>query len=387
MAPNRRGKQTDSAGTGTTGRSASEPDATQAASENDAIEIIETPASVELQAIQDRIAQLEQLKQLQAREAELTKELQEGRRHRSYSDSSSDRGEIKIKNLPTFNLNYTLKQRDDWLLDLKQTFEGARKKYKKDERKILKALAEMEPECRARWHRHVTDLGPERAQVAKTTWEVFEEWTKTLLRHMYNEEAEVMKRLNYAVQLPNQPPEDFHAYLDSLEKKFQPEPEEKRALLFYSKLRYEVQRSLELQNPNLPKDRLEMVSLASRHWHAIQSGLKRSHAQTDASSNPIRKNPKRFQGDSPQNQPRKDFKPRGQTPHASGSTPRQQNPATSGNPIGADGKQLTCYTCGSRDHFAPACPKREDKAGVSQVNREKSNRFNRFDSKKGRVSR
>ena len=45
-------------------------------------------------------------------------------RHRcgSHSNLSSDYKEIKLLNIPLFDFEFSIKQRDEWFMDLKQTF-------------------------------------------------------------------------------------------------------------------------------------------------------------------------------------------------------------------------------------------------------------------------
>ena len=88
-------------------------------------------------------------------EAELKLNLRESSgsryRHRNHSNLSSDYKEIKLPNIPLFDLEFSIRQRDEWLIDLKQTFQRAKKKYKKDKRKILRAFIFIVSEYRACW--------------------------------------------------------------------------------------------------------------------------------------------------------------------------------------------------------------------------------------------
>ncbi len=88
-------------------------------------------------------------------EAEFKANLEESSRscHRreNHFNLLSNHKEIKLPNILLFNLEFSIKQRDEWFIDLKQTFQGVKKKYKKDEQKILRAFAFIVPECRARW--------------------------------------------------------------------------------------------------------------------------------------------------------------------------------------------------------------------------------------------
>jgi len=111
----------------------------------------------EEQQLRARAEQLErikalrsQIRQLQADSVETTPTV--GRRN---SDSSGSSRDLKIKNIDTFNLQCTLRKRDDWLADMKRAFDGAPKKFGKDKKKILFGLDNMDSECRARWDRYL----------------------------------------------------------------------------------------------------------------------------------------------------------------------------------------------------------------------------------------
>jgi hypothetical protein len=329
----------------------------------------------EAAALRRRIADLEEIKHLREREAELLATMPTGpssTKRRSSSSSSS--GEIKLKNMVTFSLNFTIKQRDDWLLDLQQTFAGASKKYQKDKKKILKALAEMEPECRSRWNRHLSELVPRDREKANESWDIFEEWTMTLLKHAYNQEAQIMKKLNQAMQLPTQAPEDFHAYLDSLEKKFTAETEDKRALLFLSKLQPDLQSRIETSVPTLPKTRKEMVELASRHWSILHPHKRKRPQDDDGKGGESSKNHRRDQADSSTNRDRSDrtrgrggYRGRGRgrpTGHSSPDTRQPKEDLKTNNRI------FACYTCGSKFHGSRDCPDRDKVAQVSEAKAE-----------------
>ncbi|KAF3400122.1 hypothetical protein F1880_008464 [Penicillium rolfsii] len=97
-----------------------------------------TPSNLDdsLAAVQATIEKLQRLKDPQ----DQVDRLKSGVLGRSHDDlppipyrdpfqSSGRDQEIKLKNLPTFTLDYTLQKRQEWLLDLQQMFEGAPKKY------------------------------------------------------------------------------------------------------------------------------------------------------------------------------------------------------------------------------------------------------------------
>jgi hypothetical protein len=86
----------------------------------------------EIQTIQRYIEDLEKLKQMKDLETEFRLNLRESsrfrHRRRSYSNSSSNYKKIKLPNILLFDFEFSIKQQDKWLIDLKQTFQKTKKK-------------------------------------------------------------------------------------------------------------------------------------------------------------------------------------------------------------------------------------------------------------------
>jgi hypothetical protein len=153
-------------------------------------------------AIRQRIQQLERIEALQAQAKEMTERMglgppkgsQRAARRNSESSSSSG-GDIRVKNIGTFTTRYTFHKRDDWLADLRRAFEGARKRYRKDYKKILLALDHMDSDCRSRWDRYLDDQPRSQREEYRNSYSTFELWTLSLLRDAYNREPEIYKQL------------------------------------------------------------------------------------------------------------------------------------------------------------------------------------------------
>ena len=140
--------------------------------------------AAELAATQQRIKQLEELAALQARVKALEGSVRDStkssrRRHRDAdgSDSDSDGGDIKIKNIATLASTSTFRKWDDWCGDLQRVFAGAPRKFKRDSKKILKALDHMDSECRARWKRYLAEQTDDRQQELRRDWAALEGWS------------------------------------------------------------------------------------------------------------------------------------------------------------------------------------------------------------------
>ncbi|KAK6713275.1 hypothetical protein SNK04_004237 [Fusarium graminearum] len=197
-----------------------------------------------IQATRQRIQQLQELAELRKKEEELLQSLggriprdKPSRTRRNSEDSNSSSGkEVRVRNIVKLNLPITFQQRDAWLSDLTRAFMGAKRKYRKDYRKILLAIDHMDGEARRRWDRYLDELPGNERENTKENWESFKEWSLLLIKDSVNREPLLMKQLENAAQRETQSPQDFHQYLDSLEKNFPRAAERQRALTFYAKL-------------------------------------------------------------------------------------------------------------------------------------------------------
>ncbi|KAF4446785.1 RNA-directed DNA polymerase (Reverse transcriptase), partial [Fusarium austroafricanum] len=262
------------------------------AEENDTEELI--------RATQLRVAQLEELKTLREKEKALTESLrglhhldpgQKPRRSPCDSDSSSG-GEVRARNITKLTLPTNFQKREAWLNDLKRAFSGARRRYRRDYKKILLAEDNMDEEARERWTQHLAEIPDEQRASTEGNWEAFTEWSLSLVKDAANREPLLMRQLVNAKQRENQSPQDFHHYLNSLEKNFPRPSERERALSFYAKLLPRVQEHIDLHSRGIPDTREATLSLATRFWDR-QPRLKRA-AEHNTLERPW-KHPKRYQ--------------------------------------------------------------------------------------------
>jgi hypothetical protein len=339
-------------------------------SEEDQVAPTELPTIEEQQiAVAATIAQLQRLKRLQEEEAELRRALgtQPGERaartRRSPHDSdSSSGGDLRIKNITQLPLHPTIRRREDWLRDLNRAFAGARRKFRKDYKKILFALDHMDQEGRARWDRYLDEQPEEDRENLEDNWERFEEWTLLLIKDSFNREALLFRQLEDAKQRENQSPMDFHIYLDSLEKQFPRHSEKERALSFYAKLQKKLQDHINLHSSTMPDTREEIVTLATRYWDSLSIPRKRSYEGPPASG-PNWKSNRRFPRDSPGNRRRETDSTKPPLSFINRTPVGQQNP------FGRDGKQIRCYRCNSTEHLIPDCPQPAKSQGMTYRHR------------------
>jgi len=301
--------------------------------------------AAQLAATQQRIRQLEELAALQDRvkvlEASVRGTSKRSRRRSrdvDDSDSDSDGGDIKIKNIATLASTSTFRNWDDWCSDLRRAFDGAPRKFRKDKKKILKALDYMDSECRARWSRYLAEQTNDRQQELRGDWEAFADWSLTLVKEAANLQPFLTKRLEKAKQGDSQSPAEFHAYLDSLEKHLPRADEKARAYSLYAKLREELRDHIDLTSTQIQETRQEMVDLATRYWSVLsRNGNSSQKRKSEESSSQDGRKSQRTLFES--------------TPGEKSRTQDPTDPGPSKNRTGADGKPLKCFACGSDEHL------------------------------------
>ncbi|OKO92955.1 hypothetical protein PENSUB_12550 [Penicillium subrubescens] len=309
-----------------------------------------TDLDANLAATQATIEKLQRLKDLQDQAETLRSQLM-GRNpdetlSNPYQDpyESSGKGQdIKLKNIPTFTLNSSLQQRQEWLLDLQQQFEGDLRRYHDGRTQILGALSYMDTTCRQRWYRHIDEKSPITHRNLKEDWPYFKDWTLTLIKNGASLQSEVMGQLERARQLKDEDPREFHARLDTLERHFPRVAEKERALSFFAKLLYDLQNDIRRHIIKLPETREEMIDIAYHFWdlQRLETNRKRKHTETTDEPPRKRNSTKRTQDNK-----------RSRKPWTDKNTPAKDRL----NPIGEDGKRNRCFNCGSEKHYSNKCP-------------------------------
>lgn len=337
-----------------------------------------TISDSDLAAMQATVERLTRYKQLQEQLAILRSEISKltpteplPTRRRYRGDNSGDEREIRLKNIPTFSLDFNLQKRQEWLLDLAQQFDGAQKKYHDDRKKILGALCYMEPICRQRWYRHIEEKGSNHLRDIREDWPYFKDWTLTLIKNAASLESEVMGQLERIHQLKDEDPREFHARLDTLEQHFPRAAEKERALTYFAKLQYDLQNIIRHHIIRLPETREEMIDITYHFWDLERTEASRKRKRTERSPDPQRKktntqDSKKTGNQEPSQKPpgasRKNYKhPRGG--YRKGRNHKDSPPKDGLNPIGEDGKRNRCYICGSEEHYSNKClnPSKDDK--------------------------
>jgi hypothetical protein len=250
---------------------------------------------------------------------------------------------LKYKHIPILSSPTTIRKREEWLCDLKRCFKGARRRYRRDERKIIHAVDYMDQEGKGRWDRHVDEKTPIEREVALNSWDQFEQWTLDLVKDAANRNLMLSRSWESAHQGQNQSPQEFHYYLDSLEKHLPKMDEGLRALIFFAKLQNDLQDHFTQYSATVPNNRAEMVTLATRFWdslHRQPSGGKRRAPAPPESSN---KSTKRSEGDHA-----------GKNAHIEPKQERAPGERKQ-NPKDAEGKVLRCFGCGSTEHLRHQC--------------------------------
>jgi len=114
-----------------------------------------------------------------------------------------------------------------------------------------------------------------------------------------------------------------------------------------------------------------MVALAVRHW-SVMTPRKRKHPEAGADQDTKRPRNTAVPARAPADRGRRGgARGRGRGGQRDGGNANRVPVANRGrkegsNPVGEDGKKTQCFECGSEDHWAPNCPKRN--AAVQEAN-------------------
>lgn len=180
-----------------------------------------------------------------------------------------------------FTLAFNIVQRRSWFLQLSRRIEGVPRKYPSDKWKILGAMACLCDDFRAKWSTERRSKSPEERKELETTWQLFVDWTLTLLPwKWFGIEVKLMWMLERAQQMPPRDPKNFQIYLIAIETEvdrlFKDRPEKRSALAFFAKLQPDLQREMyKGNNLKLPENRYDIASLAHRCWVSSTSAQKR----------------------------------------------------------------------------------------------------------------
>lgn len=331
-----------------------------------------------LEATNLRIQQLEQIKAAREKIAELEAGLRQleppapAPIHPQFATNSAPKNvDIKIDDIPSFNMRFSIRKRHEWLINLNFAFQAAPRRYHNDKTKILGALSFMESSCRTKWFEYTSEKEAEDLRNATETWKAFEDWTLSLIQNATSIRADVRDQLEKACQLSTQDPRDFHTYLHSLEQHLERESEENRTLNFFAKLQQTLKDEIHRHVRPLPSNREEMVEVAVHYWNLTKPATAPKRGYSDNESWKERnRDTKRFRTSSKPQEQSNRFNQSNRTRYQQNSDTKTQSsnntsahnqntnnrPKHYQNPTGRDGKTMLCNICKSANHFANNCP-------------------------------
>ncbi|KAJ6092783.1 hypothetical protein N7486_008072 [Penicillium sp. IBT 16267x] len=299
----------------------------------------------QLRAAQEAIARLER---------ERLEDLRPIRPHFT-ADSVGKGRDIKIEDIATFTVRFSIQKRHEWLINLELAFEAAPYRFSTERSKVLGGLAHMDNSCRTKWVEHLSEQPPEEERIYTESWTYFKDWTLGLIQNATNLKADIRERIEVAYQKSGQDPREFHTYLHSLEQHLQRECEENRSLTFFAKLLPELKKEISKHVRPLPITRDQMVETAVHYWNITKSESRPKRSRSDDQS-PSRQ--KRSKFDRGTQNP-------GRTDQSTGEKPN--------HPRNGRDRQIRCYTCGSPDHIRPDCPQNAKAQEITQKSKTTKN--------------
>ena len=176
------------------------------------------------------------------------------------------RTEVKYTNIAKLTPRTTPRKFAEWKNDMKRLFRGAPEKYRLSSMKMVAAHEHMDEKAKSLWASHER-LHPE----DEDNWDKFLQWATGLIAQGADLITTVWQEYAAATQGKDQSPQDFDAYLSSLEALMAEMPEEARAQNFFSKLQPELRGQIQVSGrAEMPTTRQEMVTFAHRVWHGLR---------------------------------------------------------------------------------------------------------------------
>jgi hypothetical protein len=166
---------------------------------------LERDYAAEERAVQDRLQQLLKIKSDREKIAALEAELsQQGYtytapfRPQIDTEPAPKNMDIKIDDIPSFNIRFSIQKRHKWLINLDFAFQAAPRRYHNDKTKILGALRFMDSSCRTKWFEFTAEKEGEDYREAIETWSLFKDWTLSLIQNATSIRANVRDQIERA---------------------------------------------------------------------------------------------------------------------------------------------------------------------------------------------
>jgi hypothetical protein len=268
---------------------------------------------------------------------------QESRDTRHSKRRKTHRG-IKITPSYTLRVNSSLREWGDWKRDIERVFEGDPYLYRHSSQKILKSLDYLDANMKSLWYTHKEQYP------GSGKWSEFVQWTRDNIQGGQNSMAHLYEQLDNAKQLPEKSPNQFNAYLSSIERDLPLKDERSSAMTFYSKLSRELKKQFKTADIPIPETRARCVAVAQRVWEGLYGPEKPGRDPKDL----------RPTGEStqstinskyPRPNSRRDRVDQFHRDHRREERGKEQEPNS----------QVTCFKCRKKGHYAPNCPELTDK--------------------------
>ena len=180
--------------------------------------------SEEWRKVQHRVRQYEVMTGLEALRRKRGRADHEGNEADTEEAQPPRKKEVKYTNISKLTPQTTPRRFAEWKNDMKRLFRGAPEKYRLSSMKMVAAHEHMNEKAKSLWASHER-LHPE----DEDDWDKFIHWATHLVAQGADLITTVWQEYAAAAQGKDQTPQDFDAYLSSLEALMGEMPEEARA--------------------------------------------------------------------------------------------------------------------------------------------------------------
>lgn len=255
------------------------------------------------------------------------------------SVSGRTRSRLRPKDLPIYK-GQNIPEHQRWCRAAKIAFRLTPDTFTTELTKVTWATQFLEGEPADSWERHEADL-----EKSSITWDYFARYLLNLVEDPVNRQLHTAQLYQEARQSADQSVHNFEVYLSRLEAQLPSRSEEQRRMDFFTKLRPDLRAAL-TNYQDLPVAKDSLVALAARlemNQRRNRGPTLGSHRVTKPGDRQEKKGKGHHKEDKEEGRSLKERRLEGQRNDGGGGKK-------------TDIKDVTCFNCNKKGHFAANCP-------------------------------